>query len=356
MTLGCLMVDVAGRSLLPEDRDVLEHPLVGGVILFARNFTDVGQLAALVAEIQALRTPRLIVAVDHEGGRVQRFRTDFTLLPAMHRIGREYAMDAARGRELARQAGWLIGAELRAVGFDLAFAPVVDLDFGVNEAIGDRAFHADAAVVALLAGALMAGLRDAGMSATAKHFPGHGAVALDSHVALPVDRRELADLEPELTPYRRLIANGLASVMTAHVLFPAVDALPASLSRRWVTGILRGELGFQGAVFTDDLSMAGAAAFGGVRARAELALEAGADMLLVCNSRPAVHELLAALDPAPRPASALRLARLHGHGPAPGLETRARLLASDAWQRAHAALARCRDARPDLALEGGAGG
>ncbi|HXQ63434.1 MAG TPA: beta-N-acetylhexosaminidase [Steroidobacteraceae bacterium] len=352
MTLGCLMVDVPGRSLLPEDRDVLEHPLVGGVILFSRNFADVAQLASLVAEIHAIRQPRLLVAADHEGGRVQRFRSDFTLLPPMHRIGREYDMDAARGRELARQAGWLIGSELRAIGLDLAFAPVVDLDFGVSEAIGDRAFHSDAAVVALLAGALMSGMREAGMSATAKHFPGHGAVVADSHVALPFDRREFVDLGPELTPYRLLIANGLPSVMMAHVVFPEVDSLPASLSRRWVTDILRGELDFSGAVFTDDLSMAGAAAFGGVTERAALALAAGCDMLLVCNSRPAVLELLGALDPAPRPASALRIARLHGHGPPPGLATREALLASETWQRAHAALERCREARPELMLDG----
>ena len=352
MTLGCLMVDVAGRSLLPEDRAVLEHPLVGGVILFTRNYDNPAQLAALVAEIRALRTPPLLVAVDHEGGRVQRFRSDFTPVPPMHRIGREYDLDHARGRELARETGWLIGAELRAVGIDLAFAPVVDLEYGVSEVIGDRAFHAKADAVAVLAGALVAGLREAGMSATAKHFPGHGAVAADSHVALPVDRRELADLEPDLTPYRRLIANGLASVMMAHVVFPAVDALPASLSRRWVTDILRGELDFRGAVFTDDLSMAGAAAFGGVVARTRLALAAGCDMLLVCNARAAVHELLDGLDVRPEPVAALRIARLHGHGPAPGPATRAELLASARWRHARLALDRACEARPQLVLDG----
>jgi beta-N-acetylhexosaminidase len=355
MTLGPLMVDVAGRSLLPEDRDVLEHPLIGGVILFSRNFADIRQLAALIEEIQALRTPRLLVAVDHEGGRVQRFRSEFTLLPSMRRIGREFDMDATHGRELARRAGWLIGSELRALGIDLAFSPVVDLDYGVSEAIGDRAFHADAATVALLALAVMAGLREAGMSATAKHFPGHGAVAADSHVTLPVDRREFVDLEPELTPYRRLIANGLPSVMVAHVVFPAVDALPASLSRRWVSDVLRGELEFQGAILTDDLSMAGAAAFGGIVKRAELALAAGCDMLLVCNSRPSVLELLGALDPAPRPASALRVARLHGRGPTAGLATLKELQDSPAYQAARVALERCREARPELSLNGEAG-
>ena len=343
------MIDVAGRSLLPEDRDLLEHPLVGGVILFTRNFESAVQLTALVAAIKALRTPPLLVAVDHEGGRVQRFRQEFTLLPPMHRLGREYDMAPVRGRELARAAGWLIGAELRAVGIDLAFAPVVDLEYGVSKVIGDRAFHADPDAVATLAGALMAGLRDAGMSATAKHFPGHGAVAADSHVALPVDRRELVDLAPDLTPYRRLIANGLPSVMMAHVVYPTVDALPASLSRRWIGDILRGDLDFRGAVFTDDLSMAGAAAFGDLATRAHLALAAGCDMLLVCNDRPAVRELLATPGLRPEPVAQLRLARLRGHG---GVAAGRELLASERWQRARRELERCREARPELQLDG----
>ena len=352
MTLGPLMVDVAGRSLLPEDRDILEHPLVGGVILFTRNFESAAQLASLVASIRALRTPALLVAVDHEGGRVQRFRRDFSPLPPMRRIGREYDMDHARGRELARLAGWLLAGELRAVGIDLAFAPVVDLEYGLNEAIGDRAFHADPGVVAVLAGAVMAGMRDAGMSATAKHFPGHGAVAVDSHLALPVDRRERADLEGDLLPYRRLIANGLTSIMLAHVVFPAVDALPASLSRRWVAKVLRGELDFRGAVFTDDLSMAGAAACGSIVERARLALVAGCDMLLVCNDRRAVQQLLDGLDVAPAPVSSLRVARLHGRGAAGGMAARADLLASAEWRRCSTALEDCRSAPPELSLDG----
>ena len=354
MTLGCLMVDVAGRSLLPEDREVLEHPLVGGVILFTRNYDSPAQLAALVAEIRALRRPPLLVAVDHEGGRVQRFRPGFTLLPPMRRLGREYDMQPAAGRARARDAGWLIGAELRAVGIDLAFAPVVDLEYGVNEAIGDRAFHADPAAVSELALALMAGMREAGMSATAKHFPGHGAVVLDSHVALPVDRREYVDLEAELTPYRRLFANGLASVMTAHVVFEAVDSLPASLSRRWISGVLRGELDFRGAVFTDDLSMAGAAAFGGVVERSRLALEAGADMLLLCNARAAVHSVLDGLGVTPSLVSALRVARLHGQGPALVAGAHDALRTEPRWREASARIDRVRDARPELQLEGGA--
>lgn len=346
------MVDVPGRSLLPDDRDVLEHPLVGGVVLFARNYESVAQLAALVAEIRAVRTPALLVAVDHEGGRVQRFRRDFTALPSMRRIGREYRMDRARGRELARQAGWLLAAELRAVGIDLALAPVVDLEYGVSEVIGDRAFDRDPDAVATLAGALMAGMRDAGMAATAKHFPGHGAVAADSHVALPVDRRDLVDLEPDLTPYRRLIANGLPSIMVAHVVYPDVDRLPASLSRRWIAEILRGELDFRGAVLTDDLSMAGARGFGDVVDRVRLALEAGADLVPICNDRAAVTAALDALGVSPEPVGAVRIARLHGRGPAPGMDTRAALLASADWQRCSAAMGRCLEAPPDLSLDG----
>ncbi|MFO0334145.1 MAG: beta-N-acetylhexosaminidase [Pseudomonadota bacterium] len=352
MVLGPLMVDVPGRSLLPEDRDVLEHPLVGSVILFSRNYENVEQLRALVAEIRAVRSPPLLVAADYEGGRVQRFREGFTRIPPMRRIGREYRMDRARGRELAQQAGWVIGAELRAVGIDLCFAPVVDLEYGVSEVIGDRAFHRDPDAVAVLAGAVMAGLRDAGMAATAKHFPGHGAVVADSHVALPVDRRELVDLEADLRPYRRLIANGLPSVMAAHVVFPAVDSLPASLSRRWIEGVLRGDLDFRGAVFTDDLGMAGARHFGDVVRRAELALAAGCDVLPVCNDRAAVVDLLQRLDARPEPVRALRTARLHGRGPAPDLATREALLASDTWHRCTAALARCLDAPPGLSLDG----
>mgnify|MGYP005819754341 CR=1 FL=1 len=350
--LGPLMVDVPGRSLLPEDRDVLEHPLVGGVLLFARNFESVPQLAALVAEIRALRAPALLVAVDHEGGCVQRFREGFTRLPPMRRLGLEYRMDAARGHALARQTGWLLAAELRALGVDLALAPVVDLDYGVNAAIGDRAFDRDPDVVGTLAGALMAGMRDAGMAATAKHFPGHGGVAADSHVALPVDRRELVDLEPDLRPFRRLIANGLPSVMAAHVVFPAVDRWPVSLSGRWLAEVLRGELEFRGAVFTDDLGMAGARAGGDIVARARRALAAGADMLPICNDRAAVTAALDGLGVDPEPAGAVRIARLHGRGPAPGLAGREALLASTQWQRCAAALERCLAVPPDLSLDG----
>lgn len=350
MTLGPLMVDLAGPELAAEEREVLRHPLVGSVILFKRNYVDPQQLARLTADIHAARAPALLVAVDHEGGRVQRFREGFSMLPPARRIGLEYDLDQRAGLELARAMGWLMAAELRAHGIDLSFAPCVDLDYGVSEVIGDRAFHSRPPVVADLALAYMHGMRDAGMAATAKHFPGHGAVIADSHLALPVDRRSLDDLEPDIAPYRQLIANGLPAVMVAHVLFPAVDDVPASLSRRWIHTVLRGELGFQGVVFADDLSMAGAAAFGDMVTRAERALAAGCDVLPVCNDRAGVISLLDRLHAEPEPASRLRLVRLRGRE---GLAPR-ELLASSRWAECREALARC-SAKPPLTLESGEG-
>ena len=337
MTLGPLMVDVAGQELTAEDREILAHPLVGSVILFTRNYADPEQLQRLVAQVHAVRAPRLLVAADHEGGRVQRFRTGFTALPPLRLIGHQFDLDRNAGLELARRHGWLMAAELVCCGLDISFAPCVDLDYGLSEIIGDRALHNRAAAVGELAVAYMHGMRDAGMAATAKHFPGHGAVVADSHLALPVDRRDFSDLADDLTPYRRLIDNGLPAVMVAHVLFPAIDARPASLSRRWISGVLRGELRFTGAVFADDLSMAGAASFGDIVARAAEALAAGCDVLPVCNSRPSVLRLLDGLHPAPDPASHLRQARLRAHAH----PQRAELLASSHWRACREALEQC---------------
>ncbi|MGE0580943.1 MAG: beta-N-acetylhexosaminidase [Steroidobacteraceae bacterium] len=348
MTLGPLMVDLKGPELDAEERELLAHPLVGSVILFTRNYVDPGQLGYLTAAIHAVRQPALVIAVDQEGGRVQRFRPGFSRLPAVRRFGQEYELDARRGLELARELGWLMAAELRACGVDISFAPCVDLDYGVSEVIGDRAFHSRAAAVADLAVAYMHGMRDAGMAATAKHFPGHGAVVADSHHALPVDRRALVDMEDDLTPYRRLIANQLPGVMVAHVAFPQVDAPPASLSSRWIRAVLREELGFRGIVFSDDLSMGGAAACGDIVVRAEAALAAGCDVLAVCNDRPAVAKLLDRLHVEPDPAMHLRLARLRGRD---GLSHSA-LLASDAWRQSQRALAHCTQA-PALELSAG---
>ena len=334
MTLGPLMVDVAGLELSADDLEVLAHPLVGSVILFTRNYADPEQLQRLVTQIHQLRSPKLLVAVDQEGGRVQRFRPGFTLLPPLRTIGHHFDLDPHAGLTLARRHGWLMAAELLACGLDFSFAPCVDLDYGLSEVIGDRAFHSRAAAVGDLAVAYMHGMRAAGMAATAKHFPGHGAVVADSHLALPVDRRDLNDLADELTPYRRLIDNGLPAVMVAHILFPKVDERPASLSRRWIGQVLRGELHFSGAVFADDLSMAGAAAVGDISARAGLALAAGCDVLPVCNSRPSVVRLLDELRIAPDPASHLRQARLRPHAS----REHAELLASRQWQACREAL------------------
>jgi len=340
------MVDVAGTELTAEDRRVLAHPLVGAVILFTRNFSSVAQLEVLVREIRAVRRPPLLVTVDHEGGRVQRFRTGFTELPPQRAIGRVYDLDPDAGRRLAWQCGWLLAAELRAVGIDLSFAPCVDLDHGVSEVIGDRAYHRRPEAVATLAVACMQGMRAAGMAATAKHFPGHGAVVADSHKSLPVDRRPLTELGEELLPYQRLIANGLTSVMVAHVLFPEVDPSPAGFSRRWIQQELRWGMGFTGAVFSDDLSMGGAAFAGTVPERARRALAAGCDILSVCNDRQAVLATLDELAGEADPLSQVRLARLHGR-PVPEWGA---LVQTARWQECRAAVDHCRDA-PRLQLD-----
>jgi beta-N-acetylhexosaminidase len=315
MNLGPFMVDIAGTDLTSEDVRVLSHPMVGSVILFSRNYRDPTQLAELTAAIRAIRSPHLLIAVDHEGGRVQRFREGFTRLPASRLLGRRFDGDRRAGLKLAQAVAWLMAAELRAVGVDFSFAPCIDLDYGVSEIIGDRAFHTDADAVAALGVAYAAGMRDAGMAATAKHFPGHGAVVADSHVDLPVDRRSLADMEADMRPYRLLIQNNLSAVMAAHVVYPALDDLPASLSRRWIQDILRGELGFHGCVFADDLSMAGAAAFGGILQRVKLAFAAGCDVLPICNDRHAVQSVLEHFGAEyGSPASQARLVRMRGRG------------------------------------------
>ncbi len=348
MTLGPLMVDIAGTELSASDREVLAHPLIGSVILFTRNYVDRAQLRSLVSQIHAVRNPALLIAVDHEGGRVQRFRDGFSALPPLRRIGQAFDASAQTGLAMARALGWLMAAELLACGLDFSFAPCVDLDYGLSEIIGDRAFHARASVVSALAVAYVHGMRDAGMAATAKHFPGHGAVVADSHLALPVDRRELVDMEADLQPYRRLIANGLPAVMAAHVLFPAVDALPASFSQRWIARELRVGLSFAGLVFADDLTMAGAASVGDLPDRAHRALAAGCDVLPVCNDRPGVERLLDQFKPPLDPAAQLRLIRMRGRK-SPDFET---LEASATWRSAREWLERSA-AKPELRFEGG---
>jgi beta-N-acetylhexosaminidase len=311
--LGPVVIDVAGLELSDEDLRRLAHPLAGGVILFARNYDSPEQLERLTAAIHAVREPALVIAVDHEGGRVQRFRQGFTVLPPMRALGAEWDHNRQEGRRLAHEIGYVLATELRTHGIDLSFAPVLDVDHGGSSVIGDRAFHSDAEAVAELAGALMQGLKEAGMAAVGKHFPGHGYVRADSHHELPMDDRPYADLEAaDLVPFVRLIRGGLAAIMPAHVVYSEVDARPASFSPVWLKRILRDELGFDGLVFSDDLSMEGARSVGGIVERTEAALEAGCDMVLVCNDPAAVDELFAGFAGAMPAVGLARLARLHG--------------------------------------------
>ena len=282
-----VILDVAGTTLSADDRRRLQHPLTGGLILFARNWIDRRQLLALTAQVKELR-PDLLICVDHEGGRVQRFRTDgFTHLSAMRTLGELWMDDPLVATDAASAAGYVLGAELRACGVDLSFAPVLDLDFGASGVIGDRAFHRDARVATLLAKSVMHGLLLAGMANCGKHFPGHGFVKADSHHEIPVDKRTLkAILADDAKPYEWL-STSLAGVMPAHVVYPKVDDKPAGFSPRWLKEILRLQFGFTGAIFSDDLSMAGARRIGGVEVSyseaASAALAAGCDLVLLCN-------------------------------------------------------------------------
>jgi beta-N-acetylhexosaminidase len=304
------MLDIEGLELTGEDRDLLRHPQTGGLILFARNYASREQLSALVASVRELRSPPVLIAVDQEGGRVQRFRDDFSRLPPLRTLGDIYDADANKARHLAVQSARLMAMELLAHDIDFSFAPVLDLDYGCCEVIGNRALHREPDAVANLALAYMHGLRMAGMAAVAKHFPGHGAVTADSHLALPEDPRAYAELLDDMAPYRSLIEAGLQGVMMAHIRYTAVSSEVASLSHYWMTDILRRELGFQGAIFSDDLSMAGAEVGGTIPQRAQLALAGGADMVLLCNNRPAAAGLLESLENYDDPAAHGRLAAM----------------------------------------------
>jgi beta-N-acetylhexosaminidase len=293
--LGPVMLDVVGTTLSEDDIRRIQHPLTGGVILFARNYENREQLVELTSAIHKVR-PGVLIAVDHEGGRVQRFKTDgFTKLPAMRKLGELWDRDVLAATEAATDVGFVLAAELRACGVDLSFTPVLDLDHGTSGVIGDRAFHRDARVVTLLAKSLNHGLTLAGMSNCGKHFPGHGFAAADSHVAIPVDERGLKEiLAEDAAPYDWL-GMSLAGVMPAHVIYPKVDKHPAGFSKKWLS-ILRHDMGFEGVIFSDDLSMEGASVAGNVVDGAKAALSAGCDMVLICNSPDKADQLLAGLD------------------------------------------------------------
>ncbi|PKO34910.1 MAG: beta-N-acetylhexosaminidase [Betaproteobacteria bacterium HGW-Betaproteobacteria-7] len=316
LTLGPLMIDIAGTELTDVDRQRLCHPLVGGIILFSRNYANREQLTALTAEIHALRQPPLLIAVDHEGGRVQRFRDGFTRLPAMRTLGELHDRNSQAALAAARAVGLVLAAELRASGVDYSFTPVLDLDYGPSRVIGDRAFHRDPPVVIALASALGEGLKQGGMGTCGKHFPGHGYVIPDSHVELPVDDRPLAAMQEDLLPYRRL---PLDAVMAAHVIYDCVDCNTAVFSNKWIS-YLRNDMKFDGVVFTDDLSMAGAGVVGDMLARVQTAWAAGCDMLLVCNAPDSVAQVLDNWQPQPDPQRGQRVLKLLPQHPAPALE------------------------------------
>ena len=310
------MTSIEGTELTAEDREVLRHPLIGGVIYFARNFVDKAQLAALSADIKSLRDPALVIAVDQEGGRVQRFRDGFTEIPPMRSLGDLWTTHAPSARARAFELGFTIGHELGDVGVDFSFAPVLDLDYGESTVIGHRAFHRDPIAVSALATALMQGLRAEGMAAVGKHFPGHGFVKGDTHWERPTDERTYEQVEAaDLIPFRELVAAGLDGVMAAHLIFPAIDAQLAGFSPFWLQNVLRNKLHFRGVIFTDDLGMVAAHAVGDLTARADAAIQGGADIVLPCNDRPGLIELLDRWKPAPESGLARKWERMRKKAP-----------------------------------------
>ncbi len=313
MTLGPIMLDLRGTTLEADEHELLKHPLVGGVILFSRNYESVEQITKLVCDIHSLREPRLLVSVDHEGGRVQRFRQGFTELPACRVLGKKYESDKETGLALAEKTGWLMAAELRAVDVDFSFAPVLDLYKGISQVIGDRAFHRQPTDAANMARRYMKGMREAGMAAIGKHFPGHGAVVEDSHLAIPIDKRRYEDIQmDDMIAFQQLIDSGLPAIMPAHVIYPAVDDKPAGFSPVWLKQILRQGMNFKGTIFSDDISMAGAEVIGDYLARSEAALEAGCDMVLICNHQKEAIQVIDHLQFSINPTSSVRLMQLHG--------------------------------------------
>jgi len=316
LSLGPIMTSIEGTELSAEDREVLRHPLIGGVIYFARNFVDRAQLAALSASIKALREPALLIAVDQEGGRVQRFREGFTEIPPMRSLGDLWSVHPPSARARAFELGLVIARELGDVGVDFSFAPVLDLDYGESTVIGHRAFHRDPIAVAALATALVQGLRAEGMASVGKHFPGHGFVAGDTHWERPTDARSLEQImAADLVPFRELIGAGLDGIMAAHLIFPNIDAQLAGFSPFWLQQVLRNQLHFRGVIFTDDLGMVAAHAAGDLVARAEAAHDGGADIVLPCNDRPGLIDLLDRWKPTPESTLARKWERMRRRMP-----------------------------------------
>lgn len=316
LPLGPIMTSIEGTALTAEDEEVLRHPLIGGIVYFARNFVDKKQLTALSSAIKALRDPALVIAVDQEGGRVQRFREGFTEIPPMRSLGDLWTTHPPSARARAFELGFTIGSELGEVGVDFSLAPVLDLDYGESTVIGHRAFHRDPIAVSALATALMQGLRAEGMASVGKHFPGHGFVKGDTHWERPTDDRSYQQVEAaDLIPFRELVAAGLDGVMAAHLIFPQIDAQLAGFSPFWLQSVLRNKLHFRGVIFTDDLGMVAAHAVGDLTARAEAAVVGGADIVMPCNDRPGLIELLDRWKPAPESSLARKWERMRKTAP-----------------------------------------
>lgn len=331
MTIGSVMVDIQGAELTRDDEEFLKNPMIGGLIFFTRNYRSPAQISELAQAVREAAGGELLLAVDHEGGRVQRFRQEFTRLPPLATLGAKYEDDPLEALQLTHAAGWLMAAEVRAVGIDFSFAPVLDLDFGGSQVIGDRAFHRCPEVVTILAGAYIEGMREAGMAATGKHFPGHGWVQADSHLAIPRDNRQRrAIMEEDVYPFKTLFKHGLDAVMPAHIIYENVDAHPAGFSAVWLQEILRGELGFDGVIFSDDLSMEGASVAGSYALRAQAAMAAGCDMVLACNNRAGAIDILEHADLQPSAASSQRLERMRGRN----FMNRGALLSDEYWREA----------------------
>ena len=335
---GPVMADVAGFVLTDDERQRLLNPAIGGVILFRRNFESVEQLKKLTADIHALRSPHLVIAVDHEGGRVQRFIDGFTRLPAMNVLGEIWETEGEEAAlKMAKTVGWVLAAELRACGIDLSFTPVLDLAWGNNQVIGNRSFHADAQIVSKLALALQDGLNKGGMASCGKHFPGHGFVAGDSHYVLPEDSRSLEELmQQDILPFKAMSARGMAAVMPAHVVYPQVCTKAAGFSKIWLQDILRQQVGFGGVIFSDDLTMEGAVSEGSISKRAESSFDAGCDIVLVCNRPDLVDELLVDFRPPLLPELASRWENMAGKGSEADFE---RLFNQAEFQEAQASVA-----------------
>lgn len=295
--IGPVILDLVGLELSSEEHELLSHPQVGGVILFTRNYENPQQLKHLCSQIRKARPTPLLITVDQEGGRVQRFRQGFTAFPPMGELGKHFEVAPAEAMQRAAQQGYMLAKELLSVGIDLSFAPVLDLNKELNTVIGDRAFHRQPYIVISLAKSIMQGMHKAGMASTGKHFPGHGSVNVDSHRAMPIDERDFASVAADdLLPFIELIQCGIPALMSAHILFPQIDNQPISFSEHWLKTILRKQLKFNGVIFSDDLNMEGASIVGDYSQRASAALQAGCDMVLICNNRQGAITILDRLE------------------------------------------------------------